>query len=191
MSMTKKLFATLFASLLLAACGSTPPPVHYYSVLSSSVDVELAQAPLEYEILLVHRVEVAEYLNDPRLVMESGTSELLLLPQQRWAGPLSSELTGLTVETLGRIYPNMVVSSDYHGADANLRIEVFSFHLSSNSSVRVSGRYYFKDKGGLFVSLPFQTQANFEVGNYADAVTQLKQLWIELLVTASENIKQK
>lgn len=93
----------LLAAALLAGCAHTAPPERFYSLsagLPASVAPAVARAPLYFELAAV---AVPQQVNRSQLVVTAGEGRVELLEQQRWAAPLSSEISqalslGITTE---------------------------------------------------------------------------------------------
>ncbi|MBW8190463.1 PqiC family protein [Neiella marina] len=183
--------ATALLSLLLAGCASPPKQANQYSLVASPVG-ELANVNNDVSGMMeVRRVLVADYLDDPRLMAQVGDNKLLSLPRQRWASPLSRELAALTVETMSHALPQVKV---LNGADLEhetmlFDVEVNRFHLISDSQLRVAGRYQIKQANGDYVTGEFLREASFSPGNYDEAVSQMRSIWIEEITKVALTIK--
>lgn len=93
----------LLSAAVLAGCAHTAPPERFYSLssgLPASVAPAAARAPLYFELAAV---AVPQQVNRSQLVVTAGEGRVELLEQQRWAAPLSSEISqalslGITTE---------------------------------------------------------------------------------------------
>ncbi len=79
----------VLVSLLVAACGSSPP-VRYFAL--SSMDSVQQQDPDDAVTLGVGPLRLPEYLNRSQLVTRGGGSELEVDEFNRWAEPLTLAL---------------------------------------------------------------------------------------------------
>jgi uncharacterized lipoprotein YmbA len=81
----------LLSILLLAACSGKPvEPTRYY-LLRSPVAVESGEMETT-PFYSLGRVEVAAYIDQPGLVLESGSGEIHMARQHQWAEPLGTSL---------------------------------------------------------------------------------------------------
>jgi len=93
----------LLAAAALAGCAHTAPPERFYSLssgLPATVAPLAARAPLYFELAAV---AVPQQVNRSQLVITAGEGRVEMLEQQRWAAPLSSEISqalslGITTE---------------------------------------------------------------------------------------------
>jgi uncharacterized protein len=99
----KSILTVLLSAAALAGCANSTPPERFYS-LSSGVPAAVApsgaRAPLYFELAAV---AVPQQVNRSQLVVTVGEGRVELLEQQRWAAPLSSEISqalslGITTE---------------------------------------------------------------------------------------------
>jgi hypothetical protein len=79
----------VFVSLLVAACGSSPP-VRYFAL--STMDSVQRQDPDDAVTLGLGPLRMPEYLNRSQLVTRGGGSELEIDEFSRWAEPLTLAL---------------------------------------------------------------------------------------------------
>ena len=90
MYLTARLFSLgVFVSLLVAACGSSPP-VRYFAL--STMDSVQRQDPDDAVTLGLGPLRMPEYLNRSQLVTRGGGSELEVDEFSRWAEPLTLAL---------------------------------------------------------------------------------------------------
>jgi len=90
MTLTARLFSLgVFVSLLVAACGSSPP-VRYFAL--STMDSVQRQDPDDAVTLGLGPLRMPEYLNRSQIVTRGGGSELEVDEFSRWAEPLTLAL---------------------------------------------------------------------------------------------------
>lgn len=90
---------TLCATLLLAACGSSPKTQFY--TLTPAGAVPMSAVPAGY-FAAVLPVQVPEALDRPQLVIYDAGNQVQVLEQSRWAGSLKDEIRLALVNTLQR-----------------------------------------------------------------------------------------
>lgn len=95
----------ILASLLLAACGSSPP-VRYFSL---STTVAAAQDPDDAIILGLGPLQVPEYLNRSQLVTRERGSEMKVHEFIRWAEPLDTAMHRIVAADVDSLMDTLVV----------------------------------------------------------------------------------
>ena len=111
----------LASALLLAACSSqTVEPTRYY-LLRSPVDVKSGQQYATPDFVL-GRVEVATYIDQPGLVLETASGEVHMARLHQWAEPLRVSLRRFLASEIGVAIDGVVAVSD--GARESTRIDV-------------------------------------------------------------------
>ena len=111
----------LASMLLLANCSSQPvEPTRYY-LLRSPVDIESGQQH-SVPIYTLGRLEVATYINQPGLVLETATGEVHTARQHQWAEPLRVSLRRFLATEIGAAVNSTVAVSD--PAPDSIRIDV-------------------------------------------------------------------
>ncbi len=88
-SATRTITLGVFASLLLSACGSSPP-VRYYSL--TAVDSNFQQDPDDALLLGLGPLRMPDYLNRSQIVTRGDGAELIVDDFSRWAEPLTLSL---------------------------------------------------------------------------------------------------
>ena len=97
----KFVLVSLASALCIAGCASSPP-LHYYTLVPSSVTAPGA-APAAFAIDVLP-VGVPEQQDQQRLVIRQGSGGLAVLENERWGSPLSGELrSALSLELSRRL----------------------------------------------------------------------------------------
>ncbi|MEQ8234339.1 MAG: PqiC family protein [Gammaproteobacteria bacterium] len=93
-------------ALWLGGCstpgGGTPPPQYFLLEAPAPLTPLAESAPLE---LAVGPVTVAEYLDQPRLVIRAAAGEVELLGRARWAMPLGANVADVLRAALEQLLP--------------------------------------------------------------------------------------
>jgi uncharacterized lipoprotein YmbA len=114
----------IFIVYLLAACAASPP-VHYYTLgLPTSAEPPAAGAP-SYRVA-VGPVTVPELVDRPLMVLQTGSNEVVIAEQHRWAEPLKSEIPRVVAANLAReLGSPWAVSARLNAArDADFRVSI-------------------------------------------------------------------
>ncbi|HEY0294576.1 MAG TPA: PqiC family protein [Bordetella sp.] len=99
-----RLFALASAAALAALAGCAGSPQVRYYTLTTPVSVETAQAPAavaDYAIEVMP-VSVPAQVDQPQLMLRSGSGELTAQYSDRWSAPLPDELRNALSDTLTR-----------------------------------------------------------------------------------------
>lgn len=94
-TIVRTLAAPVFASLLLAGCGSLPPLKHV--MLSPPQTQRLASRPSEWKVL---RVQMPEYLDNYDIQLRTDDYVLTRLADAKWAERLPAAMTRLLQQTI-------------------------------------------------------------------------------------------
>ncbi len=87
----KAAFPILLVFVLLAACAGTAPPPRTYYLMRANVSEGVSRAEAPAAIAL-GSVDVAPYLSEPGLVLETATNEVRSARGHLWAEPLDKGL---------------------------------------------------------------------------------------------------
>jgi uncharacterized protein len=145
--------AFVLGMALLSGCAalftSDAPPPNYYVL--SPIDAA-APASVRGPVLAVAPVQVPQYLSQKSIVTRTGANEVVLAPNDLWAGPLGDNITSVLAENLSSIVPsNRVVVLPVSAAvpvDYEVRVEIVSFERSAEGNVDLIARWMVFADGG-------------------------------------------
>ncbi len=107
MYLTARLFSLgVFVSLLVAACGSSPP-VRYFAL--STMDSVQRQDPDDAVTLGLGPLRMPEYLNRSQIVTRGAGSELEIDEFSRWAEPLTLALHRVVSTDIDNMMDGVIV----------------------------------------------------------------------------------
>lgn len=126
-----RLFSLLFL-LICSACiqlGSEPHPTRYYLLEPvADISTNASEQPLQLEL---SPIEFPSYLDRPQIVSRTADNGILVAEYDRWAEPLSDNLTRTLQENLRNQRPSLRISSapwnNHNGPEYLLRITVNRF----------------------------------------------------------------
>ena len=132
----KILLCGLLASVLLGACGPTPPAA-YYALDERTMSVAARGATPRVAIV---QVKLPDALDRPQLVIRSGSNRLQLSEQRRWAEPLRSEIPRVLADDLGRLLDSSRVAAlpvdvQRFAADFNVQLDIQRLDLIEGQGV--------------------------------------------------------
>ena len=93
----------LTTAVLLVGCGSSPPPVEFYTLNSlSGMTQQASPAGANQNIGIgIGPVEIPEMLDRPQIVTRTGPNKLRMDEFHRWAGPLKDGFARVLAENIG------------------------------------------------------------------------------------------
>ncbi|MGD9079805.1 MAG: PqiC family protein [Desulfobacterales bacterium] len=93
----------LTAAVLLVGCGSSPPPVEFYTLNSLSGTMQQASPAVANQNIGIGigPVEIPKMLDRPQIVTRTGPNKLRMDEFHRWAGPLKDGFARVLAENIG------------------------------------------------------------------------------------------
>ena len=183
----------VFVILGLAACASQPKEDHYYSlVLAADGDAALSNADSTDARIIVGPIQLARYLDQPGLAMQTGTSQIQSANHHFWAEPLDEAIAKVLVRDISQQSAVLAVERDTGRWTAKdgclLRVEFDKFHATDESQVVVTGRYWIHDsKRAEIAKREFDIVQTLSADGYPQAVRQLR---VSLARLAGEIVEQ-
>jgi uncharacterized lipoprotein YmbA len=143
--MKRQLTIVLLFVMGLAGCATGPAPIEYYvlapQVSASDSVVERTNKPS----LVIESVELAAYLRQTGMIIQTGENQLLVSRNHLWAESLELALPKALVRELQRQsddYSYYLKSLDWVGqTDYRLRLRVDSLQATDGGEVVSAGRY--------------------------------------------------
>ncbi len=131
-------FVTTWLLLHVGCIGSSPPSRFYLlSPLSSSMSTTPV---VRYEtIVAMSKIQIPSHLNRPQIVTRDGPNSLVLAEFDRWAEPLSDNLTRILIENLGHLLSEQrVFVTSWRGgmkSDYRIFLETTRFDIEADGAV--------------------------------------------------------
>ncbi len=124
-----RFFLILFA-LILTACASTPEPqIHSYFL---EIEADAEPGAVNTGIVDVN-VQVARYLTQPGIVLQTGPNQLTAAHYHRWAEPLS--------EGVRRVLARQLNVNRSLASGVTVSLELFRFHGTRDGNALVAGHW--------------------------------------------------
>ena len=137
---------TVVGMLMSSACGTTTP-TQYYQLSAASDNAGIPQAESKKATILVGigPVEVPAYVDRDNMVLHVNKAELELLEFDRWAEPLSHNLSRVLVENVSRHLAHQGVTvvrwDDGLPVNYRLQVEFTRFDLMREGNVSLVARW--------------------------------------------------
>lgn len=168
----------------LAACTSTAPAIHHYTLGGSSAQGSIAKRP-GTPLVLVHAPQLAEYLRQSYLVLQTGEHQLEFAQRHVWSQNLRSAIPARLTQALNVRDPDRVyiTGDDPRAGKAgiNLQLRVRDFLPTHRSEVKLLADYWFVNvEGETLLSRVVDLRQPLQADGYAHAVAQMDLLLTRL-----------
>ena len=136
-------FLTLAATLALAACSASAPPVRLHTLMPAELaqrDPLAGRTPL---FIALEPIGVPAQVDQPQWLVRLPDESLAVLEQERWASPLRDELRQALLEELAVRYAAVEGRAAAAGAAAPLRIglDLRRFDSIPGREARIEGAW--------------------------------------------------
>lgn len=136
----------LIVALALAACAGQPAETRYY-LLRSSADADTRQLQLDAQTAL-GRIDIADYLDQPGVVMATGDGVIAAASYHRWAEPLRTSLRGfLAAEISARLGRDILPDSARNSASIIIDVDLDQLHGDGQGGAHIVGRWTIRRDG--------------------------------------------
>ena len=167
--------------VFLAACSSQPPQQHSY-LLRSSVDLDSRQLSAEPTIGL-GTVQVANYIDQPGIVLETASGQVHAAQQHLWAEPLRASLRGfLVTEISAALEQDISGSARATTVEKKINVQIDQFHGTPNGSASLVA-YWQIVEGSQSRNYQFSEQQTLSTDGY-DALVQAQTALLSSLSAA-------
>ena len=177
-----KILITVCLVLILFACGSKPPPETQYFVLTPSTQTNASLINEHNNVVLLNPIRLAEFLDQPGIVMQTDTHQIKVAHYHRWAEPLKRNMHRFIRETLNVKLTDYIVldkiRSDENVSKKSLLISVNQFNGITDGSAVLAGEWVLIDESTKSVlnKEAFHFKASIENDGYKELVNQLAVL---------------
>ena len=192
----KVLFCLIF---MVIGCSSKPTPETQYFVLTpnaltASTTTSKALQNDSKNVVVIESINLAEFLDQPGIVLQTDTHQIEVAHYNRWGEPLKRSLHRYILETLTtQLTQHSLMSSDEFSSDLihhELEITVNQFNGTTDGKALLSGHWMLKQadtKKHIFHNA-FSYQVTLVSSGYPDLVNQLAELLEQLCREISEAI---
>jgi hypothetical protein len=158
------------SAMLTGGCG-TPAQDHFYTLAPPPL-ASAAPAAVRYAVS-VGPVKLPQSVDRPQLVLREGGSQVKILEQHRWAGPLPEEIARSLAASLARQLPDARITTAGNHAprasDMQVRLDIERFEASRDNGVTVQGVWTLRQEGLDPISREFTASETAGDGSY-DAI---------------------
>ena len=185
--------------LLCTACAAAPQQIQHYVLetrAKPSVQPAATTAAADKvgaDLVVVGPVDLAEYLDQPSLVMQQGGHAFHVAQYHVWAEDLSRALTRALVHDLDRQDTpyRFEDRADQHSGTAvrHIRLRIDQFHPTDQSRVILAGQYWIYQKKKLLARRSFALQNTLQENGYPHAVDSMRQIVKQLAAQLAEALR--
>jgi uncharacterized lipoprotein YmbA len=189
--------------VLCTACAAAPKQVQHY-VLETTAQTS-AQTSVQTSgktavpdkvnaaLVVVGPVDLAEYLDQPSLVMQQGGHTFHVAQYHVWAEDLSRALTRALVHDLDQQASpyRFEDRADQHSETAarQIRLRIDQFHPTDQNQVVLAGQYWIYQKKQLLARRSFALQGDLQENGYPHAVARMRQIVRQLAAQLADALR--
>ena len=185
----------LFLATTLSACAAAPEPRSYYLLAPPAVSTEINRTGDNRPTLVIESVELAEYLRQSGLVLQSGENQLTISRTHLWAENLDQAVPKALLGQLQQKsddYRFYLKFSDYVSqTDYRLRLHIESLQATDRGEVVAAGRYQLisSSESANPVAANFYFKQDLTDDGYSHAVEQMQMLVGQIAVAILDSLE--
>jgi len=178
----------------IAGCASEPVTVHYYALVPPVSAADEVVQRMDKPTLVIERVELAQYLRQPGMVIQTGSNQLQVSKNNLWAESLELALPKALVRELQRQsddYSYYLKTLDWvDQTDYRLRLRIDSLQATAQGEVITSGRFQLISEHGAKpqVFVDFNFQRDLDQDGFEHSVEQIQLLVAEIAGAIIESV---
>ena len=198
--MKARVLSLILIATCLAACASGPAaPIEYYVLAPPIATADSVVERSNKPTLVIENVDLAAYLRQTGMIIQTGDSQILVSRNHLWAESLELALPKALVRELQRQsdeYSYYLKTVDWVGeTDYRLRLRIDSLQSTDRGEVVSTGRYQLVSAGnpGSPVLVDFAFARDLDQDGYAYAVEQIGLLIGQIagaILTSVEKLEQ-
>lgn len=189
--------------VLCTACAAAPKQIQHYvlettaqtsgKISGKTSDKTAVPDKVSAALVVVGPVDLAEYLDQPSLVMQQGGHTFHVAQYHVWAEDLSRALTRALVHDLDQQASpyRFEDRADQHSDTAarQIRLRIDQFHPTDQNQVVLAGQYWIYQKKQLLARRSFALQGDLQQNGYPHAVDRMRQVVRQLAAQLAEALR--
>lgn len=179
------------ATAALAGCAAQSTPTNRYTLPKADSPQQAGEPSSQAATLAIGPVEVASYLDQEGIVMQTSDIELNAANQNLWAEALGQQLTRRLRQSLAANLPDIVVLNTAHseaGAQ-RLTLSVDQFQGRYDGQAVASGEWQLHDGNDLVAQRHFEVAQPLSDDGYPALVRTLGDVWNDVARQIAEDIR--
>lgn len=183
--------------LAIGACASEPLSISYYLLSAPSAEQARTQSMIEKKTLVIEDVEIAAYLRQSGIAMQTSGDQLQISKQHLWAENLELSVPkylATAMQSQSANYQVYVRNLDYvPTAQYSLRVHIDNLQATDLGEVVSSGRYQLIDNEGSkqSIAVDFYFERDLQEDGYSHAVAKIRELLNDIaadIISTAENL---
>lgn len=183
--------------LAIGACASEPLSISYYLLSTPSAEQARTQSMTEKKTLVIEDVEMAAYLRQSGIVMQTSGSQLQISKQHLWAENLELSVPkylATAIQNQSANYQVFVRNLDFvPNAQYSLRVHIDNLQATDQGEVVSSGRYQLIDNedSSRSIAVDFYFETDLQDDGYSHAVAKIRDLLSDIaadIISTAENL---
>ena len=183
--------------LAIGACASEPLSISYYLLSTPSAEQARTQSMTEKKTLVIEDVEMAAYLRQSGIAMQTSGSQLQISKQHLWAENLELSVPkylATAMQSQSTNYQVYVRNLDYvPSARFSLRVHIDNLQATDQGEVVSSGRYQLIDNEDTnqSIAVDFYFERDLQEDGYSHAIAKIRELLNDIaadIISTAENL---
>lgn len=172
---------------VISACTSAPVNIEYYSLnpnvaASSSTSENIAEQPL----IVIEAVQLAEFLRQQGIVVQTGSNQLHMSSQHRWAERLDEAISrNLIAQLEGQLNQYRFETHNTRWSKQptyRINFSFSHFHSTENNQAVIAGNFWILDRENKLLNKQrFYLSRDLTQNGYSHSVEQLNLTLSELV----------
>lgn len=177
------LLAVLFFALL--SCSSAPTQETHYFVLNPNKTNVQSNEKTNDNIMQVAPIQLAEFLDQPGIVLQTDTHQIEVAHYHRWGEPLKRNMHRYILESLSmrsnQSYINSKQAKNFHSTQT-LTITVNEFNGTTDGKALLSGNWSIMNSSSSenVSNYAFRYESKLSTSGYPELVNKLAELLNQL-----------
>lgn len=179
------------ATAALTGCAAQSTPTNRYTLPKTDSPQQASEPSPQAATLAVGPVEVASYLDQEGIVMQTSDIELNAANQNLWAESLGQQLTRRLRQSLAADLPNVVVlnTSRSEAGTQRLTLSVDQFQGRYDGQAVASGEWQLHEGNELLAQRHFEVSQPLSDDGYPALVRTLGAVWNEVARQIAEDFR--
>ncbi len=181
----KNFFLLFCVSFIIYACNSTPAPDTHFFVLTPNAftttdDLSVSSNVTSDKIVALKPIKLAEFLDQPGIILQTGTHEIEVAHYNRWAEPLQRNLHRYVLQSLATQLPqyHFQTNNNFQKTETHKELEITlnQFNGTADGLALLSGHWILVDKNLSPIKNTFTYRTKLTDSGYPELVDELGKL---------------
>lgn len=174
--------------LTLAACAGAPPATQYY-LLRGEPPTAVGQLTPSTRFA-IGAVEVAAYIDQPGMVIETAPGELHAGKQHLWAEPMREAVRNFILVEVSRELGEDVFPRVFSEADTFFAVRIDQLHGAGDGQAVLAAFWWIRRGSEVLASYKFHETRALDTDGYAALARAEKALLADLAVKIADSLRE-